>query len=240
MKYLFISFRNSRVDGDASICLDPLEEGLHPGEGSVHTNLTAQTGAKTGDSNLSVFPILVQILQRSTRVSIAGRNPVLARDADVVLVDVQGELQGAGQVGDGVHSGVPQHLTNAVRLVSWLPPATDLHVQVVPGAVPLGVGGQADGSDPVCELDGLREMDQSNVIADAKSVVVLVSEDLIGGDLQSSVLNSLPDIVSPQHHIDTARSISTMAGSHDPLVRDETSSTEPFVVNEEGGHPGTH
>ena len=46
--------------------------------------------------------------------------------------------------------------------------------------------------DLTCELDGLREMDQSNVIADAKSVVVLVSEDLIGGDLQSSVLNSLP------------------------------------------------
>ena len=46
--------------------------------------------------------------------------------------------------------------------------------------------------DLTCELDWLREMDQSNVIADAESVVVLVSEDLIGGDLQSSVLHSLP------------------------------------------------
>merc|ERR1711997_613892 len=240
MKYLFISFRNSRVDSNASVSLDPLEERLHPGEGRVHPDLAAEAGAEAGDADLSVLAVLVEILQGATGVTIAGRDSVLAGDTDVVLVDVEGELQGAGQVGDGVHSGVPQHRTDAVRLVSGLPPATDLHVQVVPGAVPLRVGGQADGSDPVCELDGLREMDQSNVIADAESVVVLVSEDLIGGDLQSSVLNSLPDIVSPQHHIDTARSISTMAGSHDPLVRDETSSTEPFVVDEEGGHPGTH
>ena len=35
-------------------------------------------------------------------------------------------------------------------------------------------------------------MDQSNVVTDGQTVVVLVSEDLIGGDLQSSVLHSLP------------------------------------------------
>ena len=52
---------------------------------------------------------------------IAGWDSILAGDADVVLVDVEGELQGAGQVGDGVHSGVPQHRTDAVSLVSWLP-----------------------------------------------------------------------------------------------------------------------
>ena len=55
------------------------------------------------------------------RSYIAGRDSVLAGDADVVLVDVEGELQGAGQVGDGVHRGVSQHLTDTVRLVSWLP-----------------------------------------------------------------------------------------------------------------------
>ena len=77
---------------------------------------------------------------------------MLAGDADVVFVDVEGELDGTGQVGDGVHGGVPQHLTDAVCLVSRLPPAADLHVQVVPRPVPLGVGGQADGSDPVCKM----------------------------------------------------------------------------------------
>ena len=74
---------------------------------------------------------------------------MLAGDADVVFVDVEGGLNSTGQVGDGVHGGVPQHRADAVSLISWFPPATDLHVQVVPGAVPLGVGGQADGSDPV-------------------------------------------------------------------------------------------
>ena len=37
-------------------------------------------------------------------------------------------------------------------------------------------------------------MDQSDVVTDGQTVVVLVSEDLIGDDLQSSVLNSLPKI----------------------------------------------
>ena len=52
---------------------------------------------------------------------IADIDSILAGDADVVFVDVEGELQGAGHVGDGVHGGVPQHLTDAVCLVSWLP-----------------------------------------------------------------------------------------------------------------------
>ena len=46
---------------------------------------------------------------------------MLAGDADVVFVDVEGELDGTGQVGDGVHGGVPQDGADAVGLVSWLP-----------------------------------------------------------------------------------------------------------------------
>ena len=49
---------------------------------------------------------------------------------------------------------------------------------------------------------------------------------------------SRPDIMSAEHDIDRAGSVSTMTSSHDPLIRDERSSTEPFVVNEEGRHPG--
>ena len=45
--------------------------------------------------------------------------------------------------------------------------------------------------DLTCELNRLGQMNQSNVIPDAQAVVVLVSEDLIGGDLQSSILHSL-------------------------------------------------
>ena len=68
------------------------------------------------------------------------------------MVNVDGELHLAGQVGDGVHGGVPQHGGDAVSGVGRLPPAADLHVQVVPGGVPLGVGGQADGTDNVWKL----------------------------------------------------------------------------------------
>ena len=54
---------HSRVDSDASISFHPLEEGLHPGEGCVHPNLAAQTGAEAGDPDLSVLAVLVEILQ---------------------------------------------------------------------------------------------------------------------------------------------------------------------------------
>ena len=62
--------RNSRVDSDASISFDPLEERLHPGEGCVHPDLTAEAGAEAGDADLSVFAVLVEILQRTTGVSL--------------------------------------------------------------------------------------------------------------------------------------------------------------------------
>ena len=65
------------------------------------------------------------------------------------MVHVDGELEGAGGVGDRVHGGVPQHWRDPISSVTGLTPARDLHVQVVPGAVPLGVRGQADGPDVV-------------------------------------------------------------------------------------------
>ena len=65
------------------------------------------------------------------------------------MVNVDGELNLAGQVGDGVHGGVPQHGGDAVSGVGGLTPATDLHVQVVPSGVPFRIGGQADGTDVV-------------------------------------------------------------------------------------------
>ena len=46
--------------------------------------------------------------------------------------------------------------------------------------------------DLTCELDRFRQMNQSNIIPDGQTVVVLVSEDFSGGNLQSSVLNCLP------------------------------------------------
>ena len=92
---------------------------------------------------------VINIVERNYATHIASGGSVLAGDADVPVVHVDGELEGAGSVGDGVHGGVPQHGRDPARVVGGLPPARDLHVQVVPGAVPLGVGGQADGSDPV-------------------------------------------------------------------------------------------
>jgi len=67
------------------------------------------------------------------------------------VVDVDGELQGALGVGDGVHGGIPQHWRDAVSRVGGFAPATDLHVQVEPGGVPLRVGWQTDWTDDVLE-----------------------------------------------------------------------------------------
>ena len=60
------------------------------------------------------------------------------------MINVDGELESTGSVGDGVHSGIPQDGADAVTGVCWLAPPTDLHVQVEPSGVPLRVGWQAD------------------------------------------------------------------------------------------------
>ena len=60
------------------------------------------------------------------------------------MINVDGELEGTGGVGDGVHGGISQDGADAVAGVCWLAPPTDLHVQVEPSGVPLRVGWQAD------------------------------------------------------------------------------------------------
>ena len=44
----------SRIHSHPSVGLNPLEEGLYPSEGCVHSNLTSQTRTKAGYTNLSV------------------------------------------------------------------------------------------------------------------------------------------------------------------------------------------
>ena len=61
-------------------------------------------------------------------------------------------------------------------------------------------------------------MYQSNVVPDGQPVVILVSKNLVGGDLEPAVLHGLPDVVSPQHDVDAACSVSAVARSQDPLV----------------------
>ena len=46
--------------------------------------------------------------------------------------------------------------------------------------------------DLTCELDRLGEMNQSNVITETQTVIVLVTEDFIGPDLQSSIFPFIP------------------------------------------------
>ena len=47
-----------------------------------------------------------------------------------------------------------------------------------------------------------------------------------------------PDEVWSQHNLDTTGPVRAMPGRQDPLVRDESSSTEPGLVNEQSRHPG--
>ena len=54
---------------------------------------------------------------------VACGGAVLAGDADVPVIHIDGELEGAGGVGDRVHGGVPQHWRDPVRGVTGLPPA---------------------------------------------------------------------------------------------------------------------
>ena len=155
----------------------------------------------------------MRIIKALPHVACGGA--VLAGDADVPVIHVDGELQCTGGVGDRVHGGVPQHGRDSVRGVAGLAPARDLHVQVVPGAVPLRVRGQADGPDVVwcqnyivksysilvftltIELDGLWKVDQSNVVMDEEGIVALVVDNVSAHDLHPAIFGVLPHVVCP-------------------------------------------
>ena len=49
----------SRVDGNAGVSLDPLEEGGDPGEGSWVADLAAEPGPEAGDADLAVLACTV-------------------------------------------------------------------------------------------------------------------------------------------------------------------------------------
>ena len=88
------------------------------------------------------------------------------------------------------------------------------------------------------ELNWFWKLDQSNIIVDENRVVALMLEDISWHDLHSSLFSCLPHIVSSQHHLDRACSVSAVTRGHHPLVRDECSSTEPLVINKQSSHPG--
>ena len=68
--------------------------------------------------------------EKFSQTYVAGALAVRSRDADDVLVDVERELYGAGQVGDGVHCHVPQDGGDAVGRVGRLAPTAGLQVTV--------------------------------------------------------------------------------------------------------------
>merc|ERR1712227_529789 len=89
----------------------------------------------------------------------------------------------------------------------------------------------------IIELNWLWQMDKSNVIVDEEWIVVLMLHDLLRMNLYSAILHIFSDIVSSKHDIHECGSISTVTSGHDPFIRDDSSTTEVFVINEQGSHP---
>ena len=70
------------------------------------------------DLHCSPGGITLQVDLHCRWTYIAGGLAVLAGDADDVLVDYCGILEGAGQVGDGVRVHVPAHHITYLKLLS--------------------------------------------------------------------------------------------------------------------------
>ena len=148
---------------NSCVGFNPFKERSNSCKSCMHSNLTSKTWPKTCYSNLSVFSIFIQVFKRSSWVSLKQKEgnykeqrlllsyitsglSISTRNADISMINVDGELKSTGSVGDGVHSGISQNGADAVCRICWLSPTTDLHIQVEPGGVPLRVGWQADWS----------------------------------------------------------------------------------------------
>merc|ERR1711973_290307 len=94
------------------------------------------------------------------------------------------------------------------------------------------------GLDVVIELNWFRQFNQSNIIGKSAVIPVFMGESIEGGDFNTVWLTASTHIVSTSHDVKVQSILNTMGSSHDPLLRDEGTTTEPGVINKEGNNPG--
>ena len=222
---------------------DPVKIVFVPGETCGVSDL-ASSGGSEGDNSdllplLSSGSVLVLDLElhvkRTTRVSVAGSLS-------------SGGVNTDNSVSDNAVDGVTFRVGDDWQILDHSEDGRDSS-GVVTGLAPSGgsdkfgnIGGVSGGwltagLDVVIEGDGGWKLDQGNVVGQGVRIPVGVGPAVEGGDLDSVRFRGFSDVVSSGHDVKVGGSISTVGSGQNIVLGDESSSTEPGVVNEQGHLP---
>merc|ERR1712209_316235 len=223
---------------------DPVKVVFVPGESSGVSDLTSGGGSEGDNSDLlpllSSGSVLVDNIElhveRSARVSVAGSLSSSGVNADNSISDnaVDGVTFSVGddwQIFDHSENG-----GDSSGVVAGLAPSGGGDELANIGGV--SGGRLTAGLDVVIEGDGGWKLDQGNVVGEGVGVPVGVGPAVEGGDLDSVRFRGLSDVVSSGHDVKVGGAISTVGGGQDVVLRDESSATEPGVVDEQSHLPG--
>merc|ERR1719300_2335744 len=120
--------------------------------------------------------------------------------------------------------------------VRWLSPSSACNKLSFIGSV--SSRGHAGRFDVVIEVNWRWKFDQGDVIGQITVIPTWMGPAIKGSDFNTVWLRGFSDIVSSSHDIKVRGTISTMSSSKNVILRDEGSTTEPSIINEEGNLPG--
>merc|ERR1711970_522517 len=97
---------------------------------------------------------------------------------------------------------------------------------------------QTSRLDVDIECNGCREFNKSNIINQCPIIIILMNNAIVGGDFNTVGFTGCSHVMSSSHDIKVRSTISTVSSSYNPVLRDESTTAEPCIVNEESYLPG--
>ena len=210
---------------DASLVADPAKVLGHAGEDGWHALLAAGPGAVADDAHLQIGAVRLLDLQRAAGVAVARALAAGGVDAHLCLGRVPDAASGVGHNGYG---DVPQEAAAAIARVRVAAPAGHLTLDLGEGEAAVHRRArQADGTDLVAVWrSGARQLDESDVVEDLLSVIVLVRDEPLGVD----DLGGTAEHSAAQIDTCAAGAIGAVTRRQDPGVRDQGTATRPALI----------
>jgi len=223
---------------------DPVKIVFVPGETCGVSDLTSSGGSEGDNSDLlpllssgSVLVLDLELhVKRTTRVSVAGSLSSGGVNADNTVSDNTVDGVTLGVRDDGPVLDHPEDGGDSSGRVTGLTPSSAGHHLVDISGV--SSHGHAAGPDVVVEGDGAGQLDEGNVVGKSVGVPLWVSPAVVRSDLHPVGLAGGPHVVSSGHDVEVGGTVSAMGSGHDVVLRDEGTTAEPGVVDEEGHLPG--
>merc|ERR1719225_289392 len=224
----------------SSLGLDPVQVVLGPGESSGHANLTSSRCSKGDNSDLG--PLVTSGLatsllhQGATRVTIARSTASSSVNADDSISNDAVDVVAVRVADNWDVPHLPEDWGDPTGAVCGLAPSGHCDQGTDGGG--LSGSGQARGGDVVVHGQRAGKLDEGKISGQVVAVPQGVGPAVVGGDLNTVRLAGLPHVVGSGHDVEVAGAIGTVGSGQDVVLRDDGTTAEPGVIDEESHPPG--